>query len=197
MQKFESTKDVESDGLKYNLIKMNALQLRPSRSSADQKRNTDGSLQLLEHNDRNPFMMVRRASTRDYLVTLHGLTRVKLLGPTPSHRSQPFTTLSLHTISYASASPPDSEQIDPASLANFKQSALTLLDRLARDPAQKVRREAYIKISEMLDDLDLHSSSSESVSRAAWMADTLVGSVVNDYNDRLGKLLSLLLASSI
>ena len=158
------------------------------------------SLSQSEHNDRNPFTMVRRASTRDYLVTLHGLTRVKLVGAsdaTPSRRSPLFTTLFLHKICHASASPPDSEQIDPASLANFKQSALNLLDRLARDSAQKAKREAFVRIAEILDDLDIHSASSESVSRAAWMADTLVGSVVNDYSDKLGKLFSLVLTYSI
>ena len=76
-------------------------------------------------------------------------------------------------------------------LIKFKQSALILLDRLARDSVQKGKREAYMRIAEMLDDLDLHPSSPESLSRAAWVVDVIVGNVINDHGDKLGKLFPL------
>jgi ATP-dependent Lon protease len=140
--------------------------------------------------EHGPLTVVRRAPTTSYLVSLQGLTRIKLVGPSNSTPSLSFTALPLFTISHASASPPDSEQFESESLIKFKQSALTLLDTLARDSVQKVKREAYTRVAEMLDDLDTHSSSSESLSRAAWMVDVLVGNIINDYNDKLGKFLS-------
>jgi len=55
------------------------------------------------------------------------------------------------------------------------QGSNRLLDRLARDALQPARKEGYIKIAIMLEDIaDAH---------ILWMADVLVGSIDNNYND--------------
>ena len=60
----------------------------------------------------------------------------------------------------------------------FKQSALRLLDRLAKDSAQQSRKDGYNKIAAMLEDI--------TDARAPWMADVLVGSVSGEHSDKLG-----------
>lgn len=141
-----------------------------------------------------PLTVARGAPTANFLVSLQGLSRVKLLGPsntTSSRHSLPSTAFPLYSVSHASPPAPDLEQFAPEMLIKFKQSALILLDRLARDSVQKGKREAYMRIAEMLDDLDLHPSLPESLSRAAWVVDVIVGNVINDYGDKLGKLFPL------
>ena len=61
----------------------------------------------------------------------------------------------------------------------FKQSALRLLDRLAKDSLQQSRKEGYHKIISMLDDI--------ADARTPWMADYLIGIVTSEYNDKLGE----------
>lgn len=129
--------------------------------------------------------LVPGAPNTSYLLSLQGLTRIKLLGPS-KNTPKSFTALLPYTVSHASAS--DSEQLEPETLIKFKQSAIALLDRLTRYSVQSAKRDAYIKLADLLNDLDVHSSSSESLSRAAWVADVLVGNVVRDYDDKLGQL---------
>jgi len=56
------------------------------------------------------------------------------------------------------------------------QSSNRLLDRLACDALQPARKEGYIKIAIMLEDI--------ANAHIPWMTDILVGSVDNDYNDK-------------
>jgi len=150
-------------------------------SSSNRIETTDGH---------GPLAMVRGTGTppASYVVFLQGLSRVRLLEPSKITPSLSSTVLPLFSVSHTSSPAPGLEQLDPEALIKFKQSALIFLDRLARDSVKRDEREARIKIAEMLDDPDLHSSSPESLSRAAWIVDVLVGKI-NDYNDKLGKLL--------
>lgn len=124
-------------------------------------------LRLVKPPARNP--------RQPYLVSLHGLTRVRLLTPKselpPGLVSAPLT---LHDIEY-----PSSEKVPSREVVDkFKQSALRLLDRLARDSVQQTRKDGYHKIAGMLDDI--------TDARAPWMADILVGTINGEYNDKLG-----------
>ncbi|KAJ7035622.1 ATP-dependent protease La [Mycena alexandri] len=112
-----------------------------------------------------------RNSRQSYLLTLQGLTRVRLLTPyvpTPDDAFVPWD------IQY----PPTAKEVPSRKIVDaFKQSALRLLDRLARDSGQQIRRDGYNKISGMLEDV--------TDARAAWMADILVGTVNAPFADKL------------
>jgi len=122
-------------------------------------------LRLVKPPARNP--------RQPYLLSLHGLTRVRITSPfTPN--SGLDGSLTLHDIEY----PPTETVPSREAVDKFKHSALRLLDRLARDSVQQSRKDAYNKIAAMLDDIT-HA-------RAPWMADVLVGSINGEYNDKLG-----------
>ncbi|KAJ7493431.1 ATP-dependent protease La [Mycena galericulata] len=111
-----------------------------------------------------------RNSRQSYLLTLHGLTRVRLLTP---YISDPDNAFVPYDIQY-----PPTEHVPSRKVVDaFKQSALRLLDRLARDSAQQIRRDGYHKIAAMLEDI--------TDARAAWMADILVGTVNASFADKL------------
>jgi ATP-dependent Lon protease len=112
-----------------------------------------------------------RNSRQSYLLTLHGLTRVRLLVP---YAPDPDNAFEPYDIQYPPAEKVPSRKV----VETFKQSALRLLDRLARDSGQQVRRDGYSKISGMLEDM--------TDARAPWMADILVGTVNASFADKLG-----------
>lgn len=124
-------------------------------------------LRLVKPPARNP--------RQPYLVSLHGLNRIRL--DTNVNIHVPTTHLTPHPVEYP---PPDSDSVPPRALVDkFKDSALRLLDRLARDSVHQSRKEGYLKIANMMEDI--------TDQRAVWMADVLVGSINGDYNDKLGK----------
>ncbi|KAJ7626429.1 ATP-dependent protease La [Mycena polygramma] len=112
-----------------------------------------------------------RNSRQSYLLTLHGLTRVRLLAPFVPNAENAFVPWDIQYPSSAKEVP--ARKIVDA----FKQSALRLLDRLARDSGQQTRRDGYHKVSSMLGDV--------TDARAAWMADVLVGTVNASFADKL------------
>lgn len=120
-----------------------------------------------------------RNPRQPYLVSLHGLTRIRLVAASkdslPSERA---ADLSLQEIEY----PPTERIPSKETVDKFRHSALRLLDRLARDSTQHSRKENYHKIASMLEDI--------TSSRAPWMADVLVGSIDGEYADKLGALLA-------
>ena len=124
-----------------------------------------------------------RNPRQPYLLSLQGLARVRLSSPfklpPPENRTSMLgPTLATHDIEYPSEERvPSREVVD-----KFKQSALRLLDRLARDSVQQSRRDGYHKIANMLDDI--------TDARTPWMADVLVGSINTDYSDKLGTVCS-------
>ncbi|KAF7309696.1 Lon protease-like protein [Mycena indigotica] len=112
-----------------------------------------------------------RNSRQSYLLTLHGLTRIRL---SASFTPDPDNSLVPCEVQY----PPNSKDSPPRKVVDtFKQSAHRLLDRLAQDSGQQIRRDGYSKISAMLEDV--------TDARAAWMADILVGTVNASFADKL------------
>lgn len=109
---------------------------------------------------------------QNYLVSLHGLTRVRLTSPFTPSVDHP--SLAPQDIEY-----PSTERLPSRDLVEkFKHSAMLLLDRLARDSVQPSRREGYHKIAAMVDDI--------TDSRASWMADMLIGTINGEFSDKLG-----------
>jgi ATP-dependent Lon protease len=104
-----------------------------------------------------------------YLVSLHGLARVQL--------RKPFSgaLLTLQDVKYSADSHPPSAEV----VEKFKESALRLLDRLSVGSKGNAKRERYIKIAGLLDEL--------TEARAPWMADVLVSSLTTEYSDKLGE----------
>jgi len=117
-----------------------------------------------------------RSQNQPYLIFLHGLARIKPLHPHPPP-SDPFPSCQVQYL-------PVDKVPNRETVARFRQAALRLLDRLARDALQPARKESYIKIATMLEDI--------ADARTPWMADVLVGSIDTDYNDKLGWFRSLL-----
>ena len=114
-----------------------------------------------------------RSSNQPYLISLHGLARIKPLQPHP-HNPPLSNSLPSFQVQYL----PIDKVPNRETIARFKQAALRLLDRLSRDALQSARKESYIKIAIMLEDI--------ADARIPWMADVLIGSTDNDYNDKLG-----------
>ncbi|KAJ7224383.1 ATP-dependent protease La [Mycena pura] len=112
-----------------------------------------------------------RHSRQSYLLTLHGLTRVRLLTPFALDTDNGFVPWDVQYMPNAKKLP-SRKAVD-----TFKQSALRLLDRLGQDSGQQTRRDGYHKISAMLEDI--------TDARAAWMADILVGTVNASFADKL------------
>jgi ATP-dependent Lon protease len=117
-----------------------------------------------------------RNSRQPYIVTLHGLTRVRLIHTSKKKiTSDDLLHLPVLDVEY---SPPE-KLPSHEGVEKFKQSALRLLDRLANDSPQQSRKEVYHKITSMLDDI--------ADARTPWMADLLIGTVTGEYNDKLGE----------
>lgn len=120
-----------------------------------------------------------RSSRQPYLVSLHGLTRVRIgtsksvIVPLPA--SEWINTLVHHEVEY----PPTERVPSREAVDKFKYSATRLLDRLAKDSVQHAKRDGYVKIAAMLEDV--------TDARAPWMADVLVGTINGEYVDKLGE----------
>ncbi|KAJ7066744.1 ATP-dependent protease La [Mycena amicta] len=112
-----------------------------------------------------------RNSRQSYLLTLHGLTRVSLSTPFTPDPDNSFIPCDVQY-------PPSTKETPSRKVVDaFKQSAHRLLDRLAQDSGQQIRRDGYSKISAMLEDV--------TDARAAWMADILVGTVNASFADKI------------
>jgi ATP-dependent Lon protease len=114
-----------------------------------------------------------RNPRQPYLVSLHGLSRLRLV-----HAHDKLSLLADSLPTFDVEHPPTENVPSRESIDRFKQAALRLLDRLARDATQPARKEGYSKIANMLDDI--------ADDRTPWMADVLVGSINTDYADKLG-----------
>lgn len=109
-----------------------------------------------------------------YLLYLHGLTRIRLLQPLDLDPTT-FDTLPQYAVAYPPADAIPSHETVEA----FKDAALRLLDRLAKDSVQAQRKDEWLKVSSMVEEI--------SDQRAAWMADVLVASISGQYADKLGE----------
>ncbi|TFK29108.1 ATP-dependent protease La [Coprinopsis marcescibilis] len=124
-----------------------------------------------------PPASTRTSPTQPFLVSLHGLARVKVVNrsKTKNKLTLPMlsATLPMRDVEYSPQEKvPSKEAID-----RFKQSAARLLERLSRDTVQSSRREGYSKILGMLEDIQ--------DSRTPWMADVLMSTVGGEYVDKL------------
>ncbi|KAG1848982.1 hypothetical protein F4604DRAFT_1811698 [Suillus subluteus] len=108
--------------------------------------------------------------TQPYLLSLHGIQRIRFPTPIQIDRSE---TLPVHNVVY-----PSSEGIPSRDTVEaFKHAALLLLDRLAKDSPQPQRKDDWLRVAAIVEDI--------SEQRAAWMADVLVAAVSSQYPDKL------------
>lgn len=114
------------------------------------------------------------APRHPYLLYLHGLTRIRLLQPLDLDPST-ADSLPQHTVAY----PPADTTPSHETIEAFKDAALRLLDRLAKDSVQAQRKDEWLKVASMVEEI--------SDQRAAWMADVLVAAISGQYTDKLGE----------
>ncbi|KAH9948463.1 ATP-dependent protease La [Amylocystis lapponica] len=112
-----------------------------------------------------------RYSNDSYTLTLQGISRVRLLENQSG--SVRVDAIVERKVEYPL---PDGVPSDKV-VATFKASAFKLLDRLARDAAQQSKRDAYIKISNMVDEI--------TDQKAPWMADVIMSGINVEYGDKL------------
>ncbi|TBU30927.1 ATP-dependent protease La [Dichomitus squalens] len=116
---------------------------------------------------------ISQSSKRLYHVTLHGLSRIHF----PDTKSQaPFSPNELIELKaeYPKADGPSSQEI----IMPFRAAASKLLESLAQDATQQSRRDVYVKISHMIEEV--------SDDRAPWMADVIIASINKlEYEDKL------------
>ncbi|KAG1744645.1 Lon protease C-terminal proteolytic domain-containing protein [Suillus paluster] len=111
-----------------------------------------------------------RSLSSPNLLSLYGLARIRLSSPPDTNSPD---TLPLHDVIYSSGDGTPSRE----TVETFKDAALTLLDRLAKDSLQPQRRDDWLRVAAMVEDI--------SEQRAAWMADVLVAAVSPQYPDKL------------
>jgi ATP-dependent Lon protease len=116
--------------------------------------------------------LVKPTTRNPYLISLHGLKRVHL-GHT-NDLSFPQEDLLFYDVEYPPTEPVPSNEV----VEKFKYAGMRLLDRLARDSTQQVKKESYSKIAGMLEDV--------TSDRASWIVDVLIGAINGEYADKLG-----------
>lgn len=129
-------------------------------------------LRLIRPQARNP--------RQPYLLTLTGINRVRIVDSAPDVSSDSSPADVHHgvverRVEYA---PPDGIPTMEA-VIKFKAAALKLLEQLARDTTQQVKRDSYNKVAVMIEET--------SDTKAAWMADVMVSNVNGEYLDKLGE----------
>ncbi|KAI5993396.1 ATP-dependent protease La [Pisolithus marmoratus] len=107
-----------------------------------------------------------------YILSLHGLNRVRLAQPLDLD-SQGANSLSERPVHH----PPADQAPSREAVEAFKDAALRLLDRLAKDSVQSQRKDDWLRVSVKVEDVPDH--------RSAWMADVLVAAINCDYTDKL------------
>ncbi|KZT64831.1 ATP-dependent protease La [Daedalea quercina L-15889] len=118
-----------------------------------------------------PPRSLARDSQRPYLLTLHGLARVRL--PEAQNAREKIDGLAERIVEYPNADDDPSAEV----AATFKAAAIKLLDRLARDAPNESKRDFYVKLSNMVDEV--------TTQRAPWLADILISSLNIEYADKL------------
>ena len=118
---------------------------------------------------------VSRSAQRIFHVTLHGLSRVHYPDVDPSASVSPSELIELNA-----EYPKQDGTPAPDTVAPFRAAAAKLLENLAQDASQQSRRDVYVKISHMIEEV--------SDDRTPWMADVIVAGINKvDYNDKLGE----------
>lgn len=118
---------------------------------------------------------VSRSPDKAYQVTLHGLSRLHYPDPQSGGPFRPNDLVELNVERPEADVPPSQEAV-----AAFRTAATKLLEHLARDANHQSRRDVYVKISHMLEEV--------SDDRTPWMADVIVAGINKlDYNDKLSE----------
>ncbi|KAI0651283.1 ATP-dependent protease La [Trametes meyenii] len=119
---------------------------------------------------------VAKASDKAFQVTLHGLSRLHYPDTQSGAPFSPNDLIELTAERPKSDGPPATEAV-----AAFRAAATKLLDHLAQDTNHQSRRDVYVKISHMLEEV--------SDDRTPWMADVIVAGINKlDYQDKLAYL---------
>lgn len=140
----------------------------------------------------------RSSSSSPYLLALQGLSRVRLLDSDSASKSllkrDPLPLLAYERTALASSQnralvrigddaqgdTQDGELPSMEEFVSFKNAALRMLERLSQDATQRSRREGWVKVMGLVEDLE--------EGRAGWMADMLVSTVRVEYADKIGEL---------
>ncbi|TFY58724.1 hypothetical protein EVJ58_g6240 [Rhodofomes roseus] len=118
-----------------------------------------------------PPRSLARDTQRPYLLTLLGLARIHL--PEPVNPREKIEGPAERIVEY-----PISEGAPSAeAAATFKAAAIKLLDRLSRDAPNDSKRDFYVKLSNMVDEV--------TTQRSPWLADMLAASLNVEYADKL------------
>jgi ATP-dependent Lon protease len=112
-----------------------------------------------------------RNPKQPYLLSLNGITRVRIVDNLASDISSGIVHL---RVEY-----PKTDGIpSPENVIKFKGAALKLLNQLARDTTQEVKRESLNKVAALVEEV--------SQMRAAWISDVILSSTNAEYKDKLG-----------
>ncbi|KAF8515717.1 ATP-dependent protease La [Hysterangium stoloniferum] len=111
-----------------------------------------------------------------YLLTLEGVTRIRLEPPLPSVESLDAVDFTFHPVVYpATRGLPLREHVE-----SFKTAGVRLLDRMSKDVSQgnlTGKKEVYRRLRDTLEDV--------SDNRASMFADSLVGLIDGEFADKL------------
>lgn len=114
-----------------------------------------------------------RNPKQPYLLSLNGITRVRIVNDSATDLSPGIVHL---RVEY-----PKTDGVpSPENVVKFKAAALKLLNQLARDTTQEVKRESLNKVAALVEEV--------SQVRAAWIADVMLSSTNAEYQDKLGEL---------
>jgi ATP-dependent Lon protease len=113
-----------------------------------------------------------------HLLTLAGIARVCL-----AHTQQiPSSSLDSHRLPHVDVIHPPADADSPPSpevAQDFKAAAIRLLERLARDNSQSVRRrESWSRIAQLVEEAEIH--------KVATLADAIIAAVGAEHADKLG-----------
>ncbi|ESK84683.1 atp-dependent protease la 2 [Moniliophthora roreri MCA 2997] len=140
-------------------------------------------------------------SPQVYLASVHALTRVRLEEP---YDASAALTSALHdgdrdmkllNVSYPPLAPYEKDREEEAreAVVKFKAAALRVLGHLMQNTNGNGKKDAYVKVAGMLEELRAPTVSEsptnreqeenrETLDRAAWMADLLIGSILPGAN---------------
>jgi len=132
------------------------------------------------------FVRPRAHSDEPYLLTLTGITRIRLTSSSTNKAAPSTSDASSHTLPHVTVihPPPDAQSPPmPDMVQDFKVAAIRLLERFAQDASQSARkRESWARIVHVVDETELD--------KAAALADAIVSAVGAEHLDKLGECLS-------
>lgn len=112
-----------------------------------------------------------RNTKQPYLLSLTGITRVHIVDDLSSDVTSGIARL---RVEYPRTDGVPSHE----NVLKFKAAALKLLNQLARDTTQDVKRESLNKVAALVEEV--------SQVRAAWISDVILSSTNAEYKDKLG-----------